>query len=64
MFPVLLLTGPLVGQTFTLVFPWLAIEAIGFSIMAAWLCTQDGKSNWLEGALLLGVCALFAICCF
>jgi Ca2+:H+ antiporter len=62
--PVLVLLGIVVGQPMDLVFTPLEIAAVAVAAGIAALIALDGESNWLEGALLLGVYAILAISFF
>jgi Ca2+:H+ antiporter len=58
-----LVSGPL-GHPLTLEFSSLEVLALGISVGATTIIALDGESNWLEGAMLLGVYALLAIVFF
>ncbi|GAB4515708.1 MAG: calcium/proton exchanger [Anaerolineae bacterium] len=59
--PVLVFISLLFGQTLLLVFtPFELIALLVASILAAFIAL-DGESNWLEGAMLLGVYIILAI---
>jgi Ca2+:H+ antiporter len=58
-----LVSGPL-GHPLTLEFSALEVLALGISVGATTIITLDGESNWLEGAMLLGVYALLGIVFF
>jgi Ca2+:H+ antiporter len=58
-----LLSGPL-GHPLTLEFSHLEVLALGISVGATTIIALDGETNWLEGAMLLGVYALLAIVFF
>jgi len=62
--PVLVLLGLLVGQPMDLVFTPLEIASVGVAVGITVLIAFDGESNWLEGALLLGVYAILAVSFF
>jgi len=62
--PVLVLLGVVVGQPMDLVFTPLEIAAVAVAAGISALIALDGESNWLEGALLLGVYAILAISFF
>ena len=62
--PVLVfLSGPL-GHPLTLEFSHLEVLALALAVGATTLVTLDGETNWLEGAMLLGVYAVLAITFF
>jgi Ca2+:H+ antiporter len=62
--PVLVLLGLVVGQPMDLVFTPLEIAAVTAAAGIAALAALDGESNWLEGALLLGVYVIAAVSFF
>jgi Ca2+:H+ antiporter len=58
-----LISGPL-GHPLTLEFSPVEVVALAISVGATTIIALDGESNWLEGAMLLGVYALLAIVFF
>jgi Ca2+:H+ antiporter len=62
--PVLVLLGLLVSQPMDLVFEPLEVAAVAAAVAVAALVSLDGESNWLEGALLMGVYAILAVSFF
>lgn len=62
--PVLVLLGVIVGQRMDLVFAPLEVAAVAAAAAVVALVSLDGESNWLEGALLLGVYAILAVSFF
>ncbi len=62
--PVLVLLGLVVGQQMDLVFAPLEVAAVAAAAGIVALVSLDGESNWLEGALLLGVYAILAVSFF
>ena len=62
--PVLVLVSGLLGHPLTLEFSHLEVLALGIATGATTIIALDGESNWLEGAMLLGVYALLAIVFF
>ena len=62
--PVLVLVSGPLGHPLTLEFSQLEVLAMGISVGATTIIALDGESNWLEGAMLLGVYALLAIVFF
>ncbi len=62
--PVLVLLSYALGAPMSLVFNAFEIAAIGLSVMAVWLVSSDGESNWLEGVQLLGVYLILAFAFF
>jgi len=62
--PVLVfLSGPL-GHPITLEFSHLEVMALALAVGATALVTLDGETNWLEGAMLIGVYAILALVFF
>ncbi|MEO7119177.1 MAG: calcium/proton exchanger [Candidatus Limnocylindrales bacterium] len=59
--PILVLMGLFVGQPMDLVFEPLEVAAVAVAAGIAALVSLDGESNWLEGALLLGVYVILAV---
>jgi Ca2+:H+ antiporter len=59
--PVLVLLSFAMGSPMSLVFNAFEIAAIGLSVFAVALVSQDGETNWLEGLQLLGVYVILAI---
>jgi Ca2+:H+ antiporter len=62
--PVLVFAGVLIGQPMDLVFVPLEVAAVGVAAFITAYIALDGESNWLEGALLLGVYAILAVSFF
>jgi Ca2+:H+ antiporter len=62
--PVLVLLSGFIGYPLTLEFSHLEVLALGISIGATTIIALDGETNWLEGAMLIGVYALLAIVFF
>ena len=62
--PVLVLIGLVVNQPMDLVFTPLEVAAVAVAAGIAALVSLDGESNWLEGALLLGVYAILGVSFF
>ncbi len=62
--PLLVLVSGALGHPLTLEFSRIEVVALGISIGATTIIALDGESNWLEGAMLLGVYALLAIVFF
>ena len=58
--PVLVLSAPLLGQSMNLIFTPVEILAIVLSVFVACNITGDGRSNWLEGIMLLAVYFMLA----
>ena len=51
--PVLVLVGQAIGQPMDLSFNLFEVVAVAIAVVVANLISLDGRSNWLEGALLL-----------
>ena len=62
--PVLVLLGVVVGQPMDLVFNPLEVAAVAAAVATCALVSMDGESNWLEGALLMGVYAILGVSFF
>lgn len=62
--PVLVLLGLVVGQPMDLVFAPLEVAAVAVAAAVCALVSLDGESNWLEGALLMGVYGILAVSFF
>lgn len=62
--PVLVLLGLVLHQPMDLAFPPLEVAAVAVAAAIAALVSLDGESNWLEGALLLGVWVILAVSFF
>lgn len=56
--PVLVLVGLAIGQPMDLNFGLFEVVAIALAVATVNLISQDGRSNWLEGVLLLSTFAL------
>jgi Ca2+:H+ antiporter len=56
--PVLVLVGQLIGQPMDLSFNLFEVVAITMAVAVANLISLDGRSNWLEGVLLLATYAV------
>lgn len=57
--PILVFTGYFLGNPMDLVFQPLEAAILIASVLIVWASAMDGKSNWMEGVLLLGI---YAIC--
>lgn len=62
--PVLVLLGVIASQPMDLVFAPLEVAAVAAAAGIVALVSLDGESNWLEGALLLGVYVILAVSFF
>jgi Ca2+:H+ antiporter len=58
MAPVLVLVGQAIGQPMDLSFNLFEVVAVAVAVVIANLVSLDGKSNWLEGVLLLATYAI------
>ena len=59
--PILVFLGPLLGHPLRLVFTPLELGALGAAVIITGFVALDGKSNWLEGAMLVGVYLIAAL---
>ncbi|KAL2131382.1 hypothetical protein VTI74DRAFT_5164 [Chaetomium olivicolor] len=59
--PFLVMLGWIMGQPMTLHFETFETVAFGLSVLVVTYTVQDGKSNYLEGAMLLGLYAIIAL---
>ena len=59
--PVLVFAGAMVGQPMDLVFSRFEIVAMGLSVLVSKQLIVNGKSNWLEGLMLLGVYLMLGV---
>jgi Ca2+:H+ antiporter len=62
--PVLVLLGLIVDQPMDLVFEPLEVAAVAAAAGICALVSLDGESNWLEGALLMGVYVILGVSFF
>lgn len=62
--PVLVFISLAVGHPMDFVFSTFEIAAVGLSMLIVALISLDGRSNWLEGAQLVGAYAIMAISFF
>jgi Ca2+:H+ antiporter len=62
--PILVFLGPLLGNPLRLVFTPLELGALGAAVLVTGFIALDGKSNWLEGAMLCGVYVIAALAFF
>ncbi|MBI3180581.1 MAG: calcium/proton exchanger [Myxococcales bacterium] len=62
--PVLVLLAIPLGQPLTLEFSHMEVFGIAVGVGGATLIGLDGESNWLEGAMLLGVYAILGVAFF
>jgi Ca2+:H+ antiporter len=59
--PILILVGWLVGQPMDLNFNPFELVAVGVAVLIANSISSDGRSNWLEGILLLATYAILGL---
>ncbi|HET7271109.1 MAG TPA: hypothetical protein VFI90_08465, partial [Rubrobacter sp.] len=62
--PILVFLGPLLGSPLRLTFSPLELGALGAAVVVTGFIALDGKSNWLEGAMLCGVYIIAALAFF
>jgi Ca2+:H+ antiporter len=62
--PILVFLGPLLGHPLRLVFTPLELGALAAAVIITGFVALDGRSNWLEGAMLLGVYLISALAFF
>lgn len=62
--PVLVFLGPLLGHPLHLTFSALELGSLAAAAIVAAIISLDGRSNWLEGAMLCGVYAVVALAFF
>ncbi len=60
--PVLVLVGALINRTISVVFSEFELISLIVAVLIANRVSGDGKSNWLEGALLIAVYLIIAVC--
>jgi Ca2+:H+ antiporter len=59
--PILVFLGPLLGHPLRLVFTPLELGALAAAVVVTGFVALDGRSNWLEGAMLCGVYVIGAL---
>ena len=62
--PILVFLGPLLGNPLRLVFTPMELGALAAAVIVTGFIALDGKSNWLEGAMLCGVYVIAALAFF
>lgn len=62
--PALVFISLAVGHPMNFVFTTFEVAAVGLSTLIVALISQDGRTNWLEGAQLIGAYAIMAISFF
>lgn len=61
---ILVLIGPLLGHPLALTFTPLELGTLGAAVIITAIVALDGRSNWMEGAMLLGVYLIAALAFF
>ena len=59
--PFLVLVSLAIGNPMDLFFEVFELAAMGLAVAAVFMVSQDGESNWFEGAMLLSVYAMMAL---
>jgi Ca2+:H+ antiporter len=59
--PFLVLISPLFGHKLSLIFTQVELAAVAFAVGIVAFVSQDGETNWLEGALLLAVYTIIGL---
>lgn len=59
--PILILVGQVIGQPMDLNFNLFEVVAVTIAVLLANLISLDGRSNWLEGVLLLATYAILGV---
>jgi len=62
--PVLVFLSLAFGEQMTMMFNYHEIVAVALAVLSAQFISQDGESNWLEGALLVAAYFIMAIAFF
>src|SRR5918995_6037326 len=62
--PILVFLEPLLGHPLHLIFTPLELAALGAAVVVTGFVALDGRSNWLEGAMLCGVYVIAALAFF
>ena len=62
--PILVFLGAIIGTPLNLVFTPLELGALAAAVIVTGFVALDGKSNWLEGAMLVGVYIISALAFF
>jgi len=62
--PILVFLGPLLGHPLRLTFTPLELGALASAVIITGFVALDGRSNWLEGAMLIGVYLISALAFF
>jgi Ca2+:H+ antiporter len=59
--PVLVFASYLVGMPLDLLFTPFEVAAVTISVLAVGFVSMDGESNWMEGAMLIGIYFILAL---
>ena len=59
--PLLVFAGLALGQPMDLEFSRFEVMTLALAVFVVGQFTRDGESNWMEGAMLIGVYLIFAI---
>jgi Ca2+:H+ antiporter len=59
--PVLVFASYLFGRPLDLIFTPFEVGAVTISVLIVGFVSMDGESNWMEGAMLVGVYAMLAV---
>jgi Ca2+:H+ antiporter len=62
--PILVFLSLAFGKPMDMMFNYHEIVAVGVAVLIAQFISQDGESNWLEGALLVAAYLMIAIAFF
>ncbi len=62
--PVLVLLGAVLEKPMDLNFSALEVAIVAIAVLLANSIASDGRSNWLEGALLLGTYSIIGVSCY
>jgi Ca2+:H+ antiporter len=60
--PLLVFLSMIVGKPMSLVFNAFELAAVALSVFIVEMISQDGESNWFEGAMLLALYVIIGIC--
>lgn len=62
--PLLVVTGIIIQRPMSLVFTPFELLAVAIAVVISCIVSQDGESNWFEGALLIAVYFILAVAFF
>lgn len=60
--PFIVVVAWIAGKPLTLLFDPFESVTLFFAVLTVSYCVQDGKSNWLEGMVLMNVYVILAVC--